>query len=343
MKNLNAPVKTILISRIDAIGDVVLTLPMAGWIKQNVPDARVLFLGRTYTAPVVACCKYVDQFLNWDDIKDLPVAEQVRFFKNQQISSIIHVFPNKQIAQVTRQASIKQRIGTRNRWFHWFTVNALVNLSRRHSPYHESQLNFALLRPLGLKTIPTLPEVTAYLDFSRITPLSDKWQEFLKNDQPCIILHPKSKGSAREWDLAHFSQLARQLHGLGWQVFISGSTAEGELLQDWLRENQNFITNVTGKFSLSEFISFMKACTGLVGASTGPLHLAASVGIHALGLYPPIKPMHPGRWAPIGPRAEYLVVPKDCSDCRKTPGSCVCIQQITVAEVVSQVQQWRPE
>ncbi|QMU30312.1 glycosyltransferase family 9 protein [Adhaeribacter radiodurans] len=340
MKHLQAPAKTILISRIDAIGDVVLTLPMAGWIKQHVPGARVLFLGRTYTAPVVACCRHIDEFLNWDDVKNLSVAEQVAFFKKQQISSIIHVFPNKQIAQLARKAGIKQRIGTRNRWFHWFTVNVLVNLSRRHSPYHESQLNFTLLRPLGLKEIPSLDEVTGYLDFSRINPLPEKWQKFLKWDKPRIILHPKSKGSAREWGLPHFASLAQQLHGLGWQVFISGSAAEGELLQDWLRENQNYITDVTGKFSLSEFISFMKACTGLVGASTGPLHLAASVGIHALGLYPPIKPMHPGRWAPLGPRAQYLVVPKDCSDCRKSPGSCVCIQQINVAQVVATLEQW---
>jgi heptosyltransferase-3 len=338
---LNSTVKTILISRIDAIGDVVLTLPLAGWLKQNVPRVRVLFLGRTYTAPVVACCQHVDQFLNWDEVKDLPVAEQIKFFKKNQISSIIHVFPNKHIAMLARRAGIKQRIGTRSRWFHWFTVNTLVTLSRRHSPYHESQLNFTLLRPLGLKKIPTLPEVTNYLDFSKTEPLPEKWQAYLNTNKPRIILHPKSKGSAREWGLTHFAQLARQLHDLGWQVFISGSAAEKELLHDWLRENQYFITDITGKLTLSEFVSFIKACTGLVGASTGPLHLAASVGVHALGLYPPIKPMHPGRWAPIGLQADYLVLPKDCSDCRKIAGNCTCIQAIRVAEVVAKVEQWR--
>lgn len=333
--------KTFLISRIDAIGDVVLTLPLAGWLKQHVPGARVLFLGRTYTAPVVACCRHVDEFLNWDEISKLPEEEQVQHLKEYHINSIIHVFPNKQIAFLARKAGIKQRIGTRNRWFHWFSANALVALSRRNSAYHESQLNLALLKPLGLSQLPTLPEVIGYLDITAVKPLPAKWQAYLHTDKPQIILHPKSKGSAREWGLPHFSELARELHTNGWQVIISGSAPEQELLKEWLQENQSFITDLTGKLSLPEFISLIKACRGLIGASTGPLHLAAGVGVHALGLYPPIKPMHPGRWSPIGAKADYLVLPKECSDCRSNPTTCVCINQISVAAVVEKVRQWQ--
>lgn len=333
--------KTFLISRIDAIGDVVLTLPMAGWLKRHVPGARVLFLGRTYTEPVVACCRHVDTFLNWDELKVLPLNEQVKILKEHQIASIIHVFPNKQIALLARRAGIKQRVGTRNRWFHWFTVNNLVALSRRHSQYHESQLNIALLQSLGLKNVPTLSEIVSYLDFSRVDPLPENIRVHLQTGKFKIILHPKSKGSAREWSLGHFAQLARQLHAQGWQVLISGSVPERELLKEWLHENQDYITDLTGKLSLPEFISLIKNCTGLVGASTGPLHLAASIGVQALGLYPPIKPIHPGRWAPLGPQADYLVVAKECNACRVTPGNCACIQQISVAQVMAKIRQWR--
>lgn len=335
------PEKTFLISRIDAIGDVVLTLPLAGWLRQHVPGARVLFLGRTYTAPVVACCRHVDAFLNWDDISKLTAEGQVQFLREQNIDTIIHVFPNKTIAAAARKAGIPNRIGTRNRWFHWFTANKLVALSRRHSPWHESQLNMALLQPVGLTAIPPLAALSTYLDMTDVPPLPDTWQAYLHTDKPRIILHPKSKGSAREWGLAHFAQLARQLHAQGWQVLITGSVAEQELLQEWLRNNEKYITDLTGKLSLPEFISLIKACDGLVGASTGPLHLAASVGVHALGLYPPIKPMHPGRWAPIGKQAEYMVLDKNCSTCRDAPASCVCINQLAVADVVARVSGWK--
>jgi ADP-heptose:LPS heptosyltransferase len=73
-------------------------------------------------------------------------------------------------------------------------------------------------------------------------------------------------------------------------------------------------------------------CDGLVSASTGPLHIAAALRKYALGLYPPIKPIHPGRWAPLGNKAEYLVLDKKCNDCRRTL-DCQCIRSIKPEEV----------
>jgi ADP-heptose:LPS heptosyltransferase len=42
MKNEINP-KTILISRTDSIGDVVLTLPCCVWIKRQFPDCKLLY------------------------------------------------------------------------------------------------------------------------------------------------------------------------------------------------------------------------------------------------------------------------------------------------------------
>jgi ADP-heptose:LPS heptosyltransferase len=74
-------------------------------------------------------------------------------------------------------------------------------------------------------------------------------------------------------------------------------------------------------------MTFISKADGLVAASTGPLHLAAALGIPALGIYPPIRPMHPGRWAPVGPNARVFVKPEYCEDCRRT-GDCHCIREI---------------
>ena len=136
-----------------------------------------------------------------------------------------------------------------------------------------------------------------------------------------VILHPRSRGSAREWGLANFGQLARLLHQAGHRVLITGTAAEGEELADWLREHAAFLAaDLTGQLRLPQFIAFIAAADGLVAGSTGPLHLAAALGRHALGLYPPIRPMHPGRWAPLGPHAESLVFDRpDCQDCRAQP------------------------
>jgi ADP-heptose:LPS heptosyltransferase len=53
----------------------------------------------------------------------------------------------------------------------------------------------------------------------------------------------------------------------------------------------------------------LAAADGVVAASTGPLHLAALAGTRALGLFSPQRPIHPGRWAPIGPHADVVVAP----------------------------------
>ena len=87
--------KTFLVSRTDAIGDVVLTLPVAGQLKQLWPGCRVVLIGRTYTAPVAAACPWVDDFLNLDDLLKLPEVAQVAMVQAYEAAAIVHVVPNK--------------------------------------------------------------------------------------------------------------------------------------------------------------------------------------------------------------------------------------------------------
>jgi len=339
--------QTFLVSRTDAIGDVVLTLPVCGQLKQMFPGCRVVLIGRTYTAPVAAACPWVDDFLNLDVLLKQPEAAQVSALRAFEAAAIIHVFPNKTLAYLAQKARIPVRIGTRNRWPHWLTCNRLVALSRRHSPLHEAQLNLQLLQPLGLTQAPSLPEIAALVRLQATEPLAEPWQQRLAQCQPGqlnVILHPRSRGSAREWGLANFGQLARLLHQAGHRVFVTGTAAEGAELTDWLAQHAAFLTaDLTGQLSLPQFLAFIAAADGLVAGSTGPLHLAAALGRHALGLYPPIRPMHPGRWAPLGPHTEYLVFDKpNCADCRTQPAACTCIRAIEPAAAAARVLAWPP-
>lgn len=338
---------TYFVSRTDAIGDVVLTLPVCGWLKQHQPGCRVVLLGRTYTAAVAAACPWVDEFIDVDKLFQLSEEEQIVKMCFYDAAAIVHVFPNKQLARLAQKAAIPVRIGTRNRFFHWLTCNRLVALSRRHSPLHEAQLNLQLLAPLGYTEALSLPDVAVLVRLQTAVPLALNFQQLLAARQPGqlnVILHPRSRGSAREWGLPHFGQLARLLHAAGHRVFISGTAAEGEELTAWLREYAAFITaELTGQLTLPELIAFIGAADGLVAGSTGPLHLAAALGRHALGLYPPIKPMHPGRWAPLGPQADYLVFDRpDCQACRAQPAACTCIKSIAAAIVAVRVGEWQP-
>jgi ADP-heptose:LPS heptosyltransferase len=90
--------------------------------------------------------------------------------------------------------------------------------------------------------------------------------------------------------------------------------------------------------ALDQFIAFISRADGLVAASTGPLHIAAALGKVSVGLFAPMQPIHPGRWAPLGIRAGHLVLDKQCQQCRHD-NRCVCIENIKPADVIQKLEQ----
>ncbi|MBK6835656.1 MAG: hypothetical protein IPG89_15820 [Bacteroidetes bacterium] len=134
----------------------------------------------------------------------------------------------------------------------------------------------------------------------------------MKQKQKNIIIHAKSQGSAVEWGLENFSKLISKIDKAKFQVFISGTQAEGELLQPLIKNNPDAI-DLTGKMTLPEFISFINEADILIAASTGPLHICAALGKKAIGLFIDKRPIHPGRWAPVG-KDTHVVLMNDDSE-----------------------------
>lgn len=329
--------KRILISRTDSIGDVMLTLPMCVWLKDHFIDAELIYLGKGYTHPVVECFSVIDRFIDWEEISVLPTAEKTAFFIELNLDAIIHVFPNKEIASLAKKVKIPMRIGTSHRSFHLLTCNQRVGFSRKNSDLHESQLNFELLRPLGLKNIPNLAEMEDSLHAFRIPQetLPDDLQHLLATNDKTVILHPKSQGSAVEWPIGSYISLAEKLSHKGYTIFFTGTEKEGLLFRDQLPDNEKII-DVSGKMTLTQLIQFISQCKNLVACSTGPLHIAGFCGIRAVGLFSPKKPIHPDRWAALGRNVHILVNDENCPECKKKK-HCNCIQQIAVDKVLAQI------
>ena len=323
----------LLISRTDGIGDVVLTLPLAGLIKAQHPDLHIAFLGQPYTRAVIEACGFIDEFIDWQQISELLPDDQVIALRQENFDAIIHVFPRKGIAQLAKKAGIPCRIGTTGRLFHWFTCNRLVFLTRRRSRLHEAQLNVKLGKRLIKSDEISEKEISQLYGLNRVEMLPETLLHQLSSDKFNLILHPKSKGSAREWGSVNFAALSAMLPREKYNIIITGTQQEGELLrkEDFFAKAGD-VLDLTGRMSLAEMISFIHASDGLVAASTGPLHLAAALGKVALGLYPPLRPMHPGRWKPLGKHAGFLVAEKECEACRHS-GSCACMLSITSQQV----------
>jgi ADP-heptose:LPS heptosyltransferase len=322
--------KRILISRTDSIGDVALTLPMCQALRNKYPDAEIIFIGKNYTRPVVNCFAAIDAFWDIDELINQPLATQLQQLK---ADCIIHVFPNKKLAFLAKKAKIPMRIGTSHRVFHLFTCNERPNFTRKNATLHESQLNFHLLAPLGINEIPSFVQLPSLIRFQVIPAELPTWLPLSKEN--VVILHPKSKGSALEWPLEKYMDLASQLIDSGKTVCFTGTEQEGLAFRHLLPVHERMI-DTTGKLSLEQLISFITQSNALVACSTGPYHIAGLTGIHTIGLFSMRKPIDPGRWRAIGPKADYLVFDPNCSTCKKGT-KCTCIENISVTSVIDRI------
>lgn len=325
--------KHIIISRTDSIGDVILTLPVAAMLKNYFPQVKITFLAQKYTEPVIRCSSDVDDVLCWDELKNKN--DVVTLFKDLNADVIIHIFPNKEIAVVAKKAKIKYRIATARRWYNLIYCNKLVNYTRKNSDLHEAQLNIKMLQPLGIEVLPTFDELVncIHVKSKEILAYPEVFK-LIDGNKFNLIIHPCSKGSAREWGFDNFNRLIEILPEETFNIFISGTADDKKKFSGKLNTQKANVHDISGQLNLNEFISFIDHCDGLLAASTGPLHIAAMLGKHALGIYAPMRPIHPGRWAPIGKKAKVFVLNKNCNDCRKSQ-NCACITAIQANEVAA--------
>lgn len=325
--------KHILISRTDSIGDVILTLPLCAALKKHIPNLKISFLGKSYTQAVIESYTAIDQFIDWSEWENKDEKQNLLFLSQQNIDTVIHVFPNKAIGRLCKKAGIKNRIGTSHRFHHWFTCNIKPNFTRKNSNLHEAQLNFKLAVPLGIKFIPTIADLiesTAYFQPKEVLLPSDL-TAFLNQAGETILLHPKSQGSALEWPIDKYIETANELINKGKKVIFTGTEKEGVLFRSLL-PTSSFLFDSTGKLSLPQLIHLIQRTDALVACSTGPLHIAAFCGNKAIGLFSSRKPIHPARWQPVGKHAQALVFDPNCIACSKGE-VCHCIEKIPVSKV----------
>lgn len=286
----------ILICRTDSIGDVMLTLPMAYFVKDRYPNAEVYFLGKSYTKDIITRCPWIDVFLNADEWMQISEHEQVDQMIALNFSTVIFALPTPHWMKIVAKAKVPQRVATGHRWCSWKWATDRLFFSRKKSNLHEAQLNLKLLSPLGISVSPSLK------DLAELLPLGANSNTVYNR----LIIHPFSQGSALNWTLQQYDELVGLLKDEPFEIVISGTAKDAELLAQWEGPYLRQVKSVCGAFTLSTFIEFIGQSKALLACSTGPLHLAAAQGVHAVGLYVYRRPIHPGRWSPIGPHVHVI-------------------------------------
>jgi heptosyltransferase-3 len=325
----------IIISRTDSIGDMILALPVAKILKEQLPGVTIAMLAKAYTKPIALASEYVDAFIDVEDFftKDVSV-------NGEKPQSIIFLNTVTKLARRAHELMIPVRIGTAGRLYHWKYCNYRVFFSRKNSNLHEAQLNLKLLKPFNINKEFSLSEIAASYGLTRLQPLAGEYKQLIKKDRFNVILHPKSQGNAREWSMDNFTKLAALLDTDEYNIFISGTETERKFIKPLLDKAGNKATDIIGRIPLGQFIPFINECDAVVANSTGPLHIAAALGKPALGLYPALKTKDAGRWGPAGKNAVVFQLKESCAKCIDTPNDCACINAITPVQIKLQLDEF---
>jgi len=311
---------TYCIFRTDRIGDVVLTLPVASVIKLHDPSSRVLFCAREYTAGLLRLCPDVDEVIvvpEADTRNPISVARDARL---RSVDVAVFAFPRPGFALAAVLAGIEQRVGTARRWYSML-FNHRRHERRRGGDAHERDYNVRLLDALGMEIAnPPMPKL-------RIPPSLDGearrvlQSAGLTDESRFVVLHPGSGASAVDWPADMFVRLGNALtsHYPDLRVLVTGATHEARLirsLRDGIGDAAHSLHEVA---ALPELAAVLNRAQLVVANSTGPLHIAAALGVPVLGLYPFRSECNPRRWGPLGPSVAVLTPPKEktCSACAK--------------------------
>ena len=322
----------ILVSRTDRIGDLVLSLPVVKSLKSTYPHARVDLLVRQETAPVVEGQPGVGGVVIYDSQSDSQ--ELTARLSAGRYDAAICLYPRPELASIFARARIPMRIGTGRRWYAYRFTHR-VNISRRRSGRHEKDLNLDLLKPLGIEPDYSLvPE----LALNSGSELRSGLPAFLRSDRvkegPLIVIHPGDGGSAVNWSIEHYAELAGLLVGEGIDVVITGLSTERKMHLDRFTEVVGEDHILSGRTGLPQLMQVLNRAGLFVGGSTGPLHLAAALGTPVVGIYGPIYTTTPDRWGPCG--AGHIVFVPEVPICRCKVGSCRlgdCMERIKIDDV----------
>ncbi len=327
--------KKILIVRTDRIGDVVLSLPVAGVIKKHFPNVHITFLLREYTKDLAALNPYINEVMVLSEEEGNPgFFNNLAKIKKEKFDACLIVYPTFKIALFLFFSGIKNRIGTGYRWYS-FLFNKKIYEHRKSGERHELEYNLRMLKLLG---IADAENETAEFNLTYTKDAEEKVDKMLSEngiDQhlPIIIVHPGSGGSAVDLPKNKMKELVKLLaENPQNQVILTGSKSEVEYCEELKIDER--IKNFAGLFDLSELIAIIDKSDILIANSTGPIHIAAALGKYVIGFYPKIAQCSPIRWGPYTNR-KYIFSPTiDCNNCtRKQCEKLNCMNSISINDV----------
>ena len=323
----------IMLVRPDGIGDEILSIPVATELRKQMPDAHLSFLSSDHAATVLEHHPDIDRVLTIT--KKERMGELISLFRSNADAAIF-LKPFRRLITAAWLARVPYRVGTGYRWYS-FLLNRRVYEHRSDFSRHESTYNVRLLQGLGLSHSNITPPMLV------VTAEEQAWARGYLGSRKSfrVLVHPGGY-SNRPWKFLHFRDVILQLNGEGHEVLLTGSTAEHNLfmLETGIKKWPEGVRNLMGKLSIRQLMAVIKECNVLVSLSTGPMHIAAALGIPTVSIFDPRQSSSPVRWKPLG---AGVILRPDVPTCERCNyNKCTywdCMDRITAGVVKEKTNQ----
>ncbi|HID07115.1 MAG TPA: glycosyltransferase family 9 protein [Armatimonadetes bacterium] len=283
------------------MGDVLFTEPAITAIKAGMPNSRLIVVTSPESRPVLSAHPAIDEL--WTRRRGFRGTIRLAMRLRQVRPSIVVSFSPSSfgLALAAFLSGAPKRIG--------FAVRPVIQrLFTTSIPFqHDRHVVFdylTLAELAGGKMHRPQPRL-----FLNQVERSDglQWLDLhgCNGQEAPLGCHPFSSVEQKEWPLPKFASVLKWAKDVfGWKPVIFGSPCERAEAQ-WLAEEVGGI-NAVGTLSLRQFIAVVSWCVGFVGGDSGPIHIAAALGVPALALFGPTDPT---RTAPLGERVRVVRAP----------------------------------
>ncbi|MGC2061440.1 MAG: lipopolysaccharide heptosyltransferase I [Thermodesulfovibrionales bacterium] len=161
------------------------------------------------------------------------------------------------------------------------------------------------------------------------TGVSEKVKEVRNNLKNYIVLVPGARWDTKIWPVGNFGALASMLP---LKSVVIGGSGDRERAEEIVRLSGGRAFSVAGNTNLPELVELMRTAQCVVTNDSGPMHIAAALGIPVVAIFGPTSPVRTG---PYGQRHVILKSERGCAPCYKRRCADVrCMRDITVDMVL---------
>ncbi len=276
----------LLIIKPSSLGDIVHGLQVATSLKSQDAGLQISWIVRDIFAPMVRACEAIDRTYvfrrNDGPIGFMHLMRQVR---QTEFDYVFDFQGLLRTGLMTWRARAKNKVGRSDaRECSGLFYQRTVPLPPAGRQSHALDILLQFCPVLGAKA-----ELQGTLQFKPVEGLNLNFLESRTGASP-VVMFPDSRRAEKKWH--GFKELTEAIarDGSGRKVIWAGNAYVD--FKDAPPDNQ--FLNLTGNTSLVSLPALIKRACWVIGNDSGPLHLAAALGVPVLGVYGPTDPQRVG-------------------------------------------------